>query len=92
MPTLPTGRELYRKEHHMAEHDWPLKNKLPEGFQFFTKIELIERVGMTPENAIELSLDQALARMNEYWTEIASDERRVRQQQAIDTLASIPTG
>ena len=52
--------------------------------------ELIERVGMKPEHAIELSLDQALARMNEYWTEIASDERRVRQQEATETLASVP--
>ncbi len=34
--------------------------------------ELVERVGMTPEEAIELSLEDALARMNEYWTAVAA--------------------
>lgn len=26
----------------MVEHDWPLKNKLPEGHQHFTKVDLME--------------------------------------------------
>jgi hypothetical protein len=53
--------------------------------------ELIERVGMTPEDAIALTLEEALQRMNDYWTEAANtDARRVRQNQAIDELARIP--
>jgi hypothetical protein len=53
--------------------------------------ELIERVGMTPEDAIALTLEEALQRMNGYWTEVAdTDARRVRQNQAIDELAQIP--
>ncbi|MCU1417069.1 MAG: cytotoxic translational repressor of toxin-antitoxin stability system [Schumannella sp.] len=53
--------------------------------------ELIERVGMTPEDAIALTLEEALQRMNDYWTEGAdTDARRVRQNQAIDELAQIP--
>ena len=33
--------------------------------------ELIERVGMAPEDAIELTLEEALQRMNDYWTGLA---------------------
>ena len=33
--------------------------------------ELIERVGMTPEDAIALTLGEALQRMNDYWTGVA---------------------
>jgi hypothetical protein len=53
--------------------------------------ELIERVGMSPEEAIKLSLEQALARMNEYWTGLATTEGgRNRQKEAIDNIARIP--
>lgn len=34
--------------------------------------ELIERVGMTPEDAIQLTLEEALQRMNDYWTTSAT--------------------
>jgi hypothetical protein len=53
--------------------------------------ELIERVGMSPDEAIKLTLEQALARMNEYWTGLATAEAgRNRQTEAIDHLAQIP--
>lgn len=53
--------------------------------------ELIERVGLTPDEAIKLTLEEALQRMNEYWTGIADAEtQRARQVQAIDELAAIP--
>ena len=53
--------------------------------------ELIERVGMTPEDAIQLTLEDALQRMNDYWTGVAdSDSMRARQIHAIDELAQIP--
>jgi hypothetical protein len=52
--------------------------------------ELIERVGLTPDEAIKLTLEEALQRMNEYWTGIADVEaRRARQAAAIDELATI---
>lgn len=34
--------------------------------------ELVERVGMTPETAIELSLQEALQKLNRYWSEAAN--------------------
>ena len=37
--------------------------------------ELIERIGMTPEDAIELTLEEALQRMNDYWTGVADSEQ-----------------
>lgn len=37
--------------------------------------QLIERVGMTPEEAIELTLEEALQRMNDYWTGVADSEQ-----------------
>jgi hypothetical protein len=49
-PTLPTGRELYRKDQHMVEHPWPLKNKLPAGQQHFTKSELLEILEEVPDS------------------------------------------
>jgi hypothetical protein len=53
--------------------------------------ELIERVGLSPDEAIKLTLEEALQRMNEYWTGIADvEDRRARQVQAIDELAQIP--
>lgn len=36
--------------------------------------ELIERVGMAPEDAIALTLEEALQRMNEYWTDVADTD------------------
>lgn len=36
--------------------------------------ELIERVGMAPEDAIELTLEEALQRMNDYWTGLANPD------------------
>jgi hypothetical protein len=63
----------------------------PKALPLHLLTELIERVGMTPEDAIALTLEEALQRMNNYWTEVAdTDARRVRQNQAIDELAQIP--
>jgi hypothetical protein len=33
--------------------------------------ELVERVGMTPETAIELTLHEALQELNRYWSDVA---------------------
>lgn len=33
----------------MAENTWPLKNKLPEGYQFFTKADLLEFLSIRPD-------------------------------------------
>jgi hypothetical protein len=53
--------------------------------------ELIVRVGLPPDEAIKLTLEEALQRMNDYWTGIADVEaRRARQARAIDELAAIP--
>lgn len=46
----------------------------PKALPLHLLTELVERVGMTPEQAIELTLDEALQRMNDYWTGIAADE------------------
>ena len=53
--------------------------------------ELVERVGIAPEDAIALTLEDALERINEYWTAVAdTDARRPRQKEAVDELAKIP--
>jgi len=44
----------------------------PKALPLHLLSELIERVGMTPEEAIELSLEEALSRMNEYWVGLAA--------------------
>lgn len=53
--------------------------------------ELIERVGMAPEQAIELTLEAALQRVNDYRTTVAiTNERRTRQNESIDAIDEIP--
>ena len=38
-PPLPAGRGKHRTELHMENHSWPLKKRLPEGCQPFTKAD-----------------------------------------------------
>lgn len=47
----------------------------PKAIPLHLLSELIERVGMTPEDAIELTLEEALQRMNDYWTGVADSEQ-----------------
>lgn len=48
----------------------------PKALPLHLLTELIERVGMTPEDAIKLTLDEALQRMNDYWTGVADSDAR----------------
>ncbi len=43
----------------------------PKALPLHLLSELIDRVGMKAEDAIELSLEQALERLNKYWTDAA---------------------
>jgi hypothetical protein len=38
--------------------------------------ELIERVGLKPEEAVALSLEEAVERINQYWLHIAADKKQ----------------
>lgn len=45
----------------------------PKALPLHVLNELVDRVGMKPEDAIKLSLEEALERMNKYWTDAAAD-------------------
>src|SRR5690606_28397524 len=74
-PTLPTRRELYRKEVPMAENTWPLKNKLPEGYQFFTKADLLEFLSEVD--------DETPIWLNNYWQPVRQITQRPMEFMAV---------
>ena len=38
--------------------------------------ELIERVGLKPEEAVSLTLEEAIERINQYWLRVAANEKQ----------------
>lgn len=61
----------------MTEHVWPLKNKLPEGYQFFTKEDLLEFLSeVDAETPIWL---------DNYWQPIRQITQRPMELMAIDS-------
>lgn len=63
----------------MAENTWPLKNKLPEGHQFFTKADLLEFLSEVD--------DETPIWLNNYWQPI-----RQITQRPMDLMANRPDG
>jgi len=63
----------------MAENTWPLKNKLPEGYQFFTKADLLEFLSDVD--------DETPIWLNNYW----QPERQITQR-PMEFLAIRPDG
>lgn len=49
----------------------------PKALPLHILSELIDRLGMTPEDAIQLSLHDALDRLNKYWIDAAAEDGAV---------------
>ena len=47
----------------------------PQALPLHLVNELIERVGLKPEEAVALSLEEAVERINQYWLHIAADKK-----------------
>lgn len=52
----------------MAENTWPLKHKLPEGYQFFTKADLLEFLSEVD--------DETPIWLNNYWQPVRQITQR----------------
>lgn len=63
----------------MAENTWPLKNKLPEGYQFFTKADLLEFLSEVD--------DETPIWLNNYWQPV-----RQITQRPMEFMAARPDG
>lgn len=63
----------------MSENTWPLKNKLPEGYQFFTKSDLLEFLSEVD--------DETPIWLNNYWQPV-----RQITQRPMEFLAVRPDG